>query len=45
MNESNLFPYKVMYGHAYVPDQKLRKVFSPEDALKNGTFQVNQWKL
>lgn len=38
MNENNLFPNQVMYGHAYVPNQRLRKVFSPEDALRNGTL-------
>ncbi len=38
MNENNLFPNKVLYGHAYVPNQRLRKVFSPEDALKNGSL-------
>ena len=38
MNENNIFPNRVMYGHAYVPNQKLKKVFSKEKALKNGTL-------
>lgn len=38
MVENNLFPSKVMYGHAYVPNQKLRNVFSPEEGLRKGTM-------
>ena len=38
MNNNNLFPNKVMYGHAYVPNQQLKKVFSPEEGLRNGTM-------
>ena len=38
MDDNYLFPNKVMYGHAYVPNQRLRKVLSPEEGLKNGTM-------
>lgn len=38
MNNNNLFPNKVMYGHAYVPNQRLVNVFSKQDALKHGTL-------
>ena len=38
MVENNLFPNKVLYGNAYVPNQKLRNVFSPEEGLRKGTM-------
>lgn len=38
MGENNLFPNKVLYGNAYVPNQKLRNVFSAEEGLKKGTM-------
>lgn len=39
MNDNNrLFPNKVMFGHAYVPNQTLVNVFSKQDALKHGTL-------
>ena len=31
------FPKNAMFGHAYVMDQKLNKIYSPEEALKKGT--------
>ena len=38
MEENNLFPNKVMYGHAYVPNQRLRNVFSSREGLEKGTM-------
>jgi len=38
MEENNLFPNKVMYGHAYVPNQRLKKVFLPKEGLEKGTM-------
>lgn len=39
MNDNrNLFPTNVMYGHAYVPNQLMKKTFYPEDALRCGTI-------
>lgn len=38
MNDNRLFPNKVMFGHAYVPNQKLVNVFSKQEALKHGTL-------
>lgn len=38
MNDDRLFPNKVMFGHCYVPNQKLVNVFSKSDALKHGTL-------
>lgn len=37
-NSRNLFPANIMYGHAYVPNQVMRKTFCPEDALRCGTI-------
>lgn len=37
MNNTN-FPELIMYGHAYVPNQTLTKVFTPYDGLKHGTM-------
>ena len=37
-NNINLFPNYLMYGHAYVPDQKMRETFKPKDGLNNGTI-------
>ena len=34
----NLFPDNVMYGHSYVPNQTMNKVFTPEIGLKMGTI-------
>ena len=36
--EESLFPDNLMYGHAYVPNQKLNKVFRPEVGLNMGTI-------
>ncbi|MGN1298863.1 MAG: spore coat associated protein CotJA [Candidatus Scatovivens sp.] len=39
MNDNrNLFPMYIMYGHAYVPNQVMKKTFCPEDALRCGTI-------
>lgn len=38
MGENNLFPNKVLYGNAYVPNQRLRNVFSPKEGLEKGTM-------
>lgn len=37
-NVNDYFPSKIMYGHAYTPNQRLNKVFSPEEALRYGTI-------
>ncbi|MBR3133655.1 MAG: spore coat associated protein CotJA [Clostridia bacterium] len=33
-----MFPKNVMYGHSYVPNQVLNKVFTPKIGLKMGTI-------
>ncbi|MBR3152070.1 MAG: spore coat associated protein CotJA [Clostridia bacterium] len=33
-----MFPKNAMYGHSYVPNQVLNKVFNPKIALKMGTI-------
>lgn len=40
MSEINYgnFPKNAMFGHCYVMDQKLNKIFSPEEGLANGTI-------
>lgn len=38
MNDNRLFPNKVLFGHAYVPNQTLVNVFSKSEALKHGTL-------
>lgn len=35
---SNPFPNNYLYGHAYTPNQKLNKTFTPDVALKKGTL-------
>ena len=35
--DESLFPYNLMYAHAYVPNQKLNKVFKPKVGLRMGT--------
>ena len=37
-NIAGMFPNRVMYGHAYVPNQVVNKLFTPEDGLKCGTM-------
>ena len=34
----NMFPDNIMYGHSYVPNQIMNKVFTPEVGLKMGTI-------
>lgn len=36
--EESLFPDNLMYAHAYVPNQRLNKVFKPEVGLNMGTI-------
>ena len=38
MEERKLFPNKVMYGNAYVPNQNLKNLYSLEEGLSNGTM-------
>ena len=40
MNEDNrnLFPRDLMFGHAYVPNQRMRNIFTPEEALRRGSL-------
>lgn len=37
-DEHSAFPQNWMYGHAYVPHQKMNKVYTPEIGLKMGTI-------
>ena len=37
-NSNNLFPNRIMFGHAYTPNQIINRVFVPEEGLKNGTI-------
>lgn len=37
-NSSNVFPTRWMYGHSYVPHQRMNQVFAPEMGLKMGTI-------
>lgn len=37
-DEESNFPYNVMYGHAYVPNQRMTKTFTPDVGLKHGTI-------
>lgn len=37
-NNSSVFPGNWMYGHSYVPHQKLTQVYAPEMGLKMGTI-------
>ncbi len=38
-NQGNsLFPNNIMYGHSYVPNQIMNKVYTPEIGLKMGTI-------
>ena len=37
-NSNNLFPNRVMFGHAYTPNQTMNRIFVPEEGLKNGTI-------
>ena len=32
------FPYNAMYGHCYVPNQKMSQIFTPEQGLRKGTI-------
>ena len=37
-NIIGMFPSRVMYGYAYVPNQVVNKLFTPEDGLRCGTM-------
>ncbi len=37
-DEYSAFPQNWMYGHSYVPRQRLNKVYTPEIGLKMGTI-------
>ncbi len=37
-DDSSVFPNNWMYGHSYVPHQKMNKVYTPEIGLKMGTI-------
>ncbi len=36
-NNNAVFPKNYLFGHAYTPVQYLKKTFTPEIGLKNGT--------
>ncbi len=38
MNNYNVFPSNYLYGHAYTPNQFMKKTFAPDIGLKNGTI-------
>ena len=35
---NNPFPNNYLYGHAYTPNQRLNKTFTPEIGLENGSL-------
>jgi len=37
-DDESVFPQNWMYGHSYVPHQKMNKVYTPEIGLKMGTI-------
>lgn len=37
-DEENSFPNNVMFGHAYVPNQRMTKTFMPDVGLRMGTI-------
>lgn len=38
-NENNsVFPENYMFGHAYTPNQRMDRTFTPEEGLRNGTI-------
>ena len=37
-NNNNVFPNNYLFGHAYTPNQIMRKTFSHEVGLKHGTI-------
>jgi hypothetical protein len=37
-DEYSVFPQNWMYGHSYVPHQRMNKVYTPEIGLKMGTI-------
>lgn len=37
-DENSAFPTNWMYGHSYVPHQKMNQVYTPEIGLKMGTI-------
>lgn len=34
----SMFPKRIMYGHSYVPNQIMNRIFTPEMGLKMGTI-------
>ncbi len=34
---NSVFPTNYLYGHAYTPVQNMKKIFTPEIGLRNGT--------
>lgn len=37
-SDISAFPKNYLYGHAYTPNQTMKKTFTPEVGLKNGTI-------
>lgn len=37
-DEESMFPSNAMFGHAYVPNQKMTKTFTPDVGLRMGTI-------
>ena len=37
-NVNNQFPSKIMYGHAYTPNQTFSTIYSAEQGLAHGTM-------
>ena len=38
MHTNTFFTSNPMYGHAYVPVQKMTKIYNPSEGLKQGTI-------
>ena len=38
INMNDSFPKNIMYGHAYVKNQNMNTIFSPEEGLRRGTL-------
>lgn len=38
MQKDAFFTANPMYGHAYTPVQTMKKIFTPEEGLENGTI-------
>lgn len=37
-NNYNPFPLNYLYGHAYTPNQFMKKTYTPDIGLRNGTI-------